>query len=422
MENFSLLFTNQRFKRAAKIGYVASSLRYIERADGCNGVYRFLAPTLHEVQSWEKNGKPPVEIEELLLWSATLRLTAGYLLPGKPCARWIRTVLREDDVEKLFEKARMGYEKAQAQIVEPNRYSESVVTRYRNHILLSTKYLLDDVVDYSLLVKKPNLELASAALELGKEIEKQKDKLPEEQRRFFATSIAGSVADSYLRIAKIKESNAPEAEQFVSDAIDQLRVAVGSTDPLTAQWAPFKLADIELGRSNAKSALEWLIRGYSSLPSYSLAFDESYFPFGILLEKPDQRCEAINLLKKGSAHGSVASGLLLVDALRRSGDIPGALATVASLRASIDSSTKWIGDAIQQKLLLVEAKLKPESRETLNLQALWEQFGSRGLESDFLKFDIYELAEIIKDEALLTSIKEGISFPLVRQPEVPASC
>ena len=423
IENFSLLLTNPRFKRAAKIGYVASSLRYMERAGGCNGVYRFLAPTLQEAKSWEKDGTPPVEIEELLLWSATLHLTAGYLLPGKPCSQWIRTVLREGDIEELFEKARKGYEQAQAQIVAPKRYPEGVVPRYRFYILLSTKYLLDDVVDYSLLVKKPNLAFANAALELGKEIERQKDKLPEEQQRFFATSIAGSVADSYLRIAKIKEANAPEAEQFVSQAIDQLRVAVGSTEPLTAQWALFRLADIELGRSNARLSLEWLIRAYSGLPSYSAAFDESYFPFGLMIEKPAQRCEAINLLKKGSAAGSIASKLLLVDALRRSGDLPGAVATAVSLRASTDSSTKWVGGAIRQKLSLVEAKLKSENKDTLNLQALWGQSGSPGLESEFLKFDIYELAEIIKDEALLTRMKAEVSFPLLHQPEiVQASC
>jgi hypothetical protein len=423
INNFSLLLASQRFNGAARIGYVASSLRYIERAGGCSGVYRFLAPALQEVKSWEQQGKPPVEIEKLLLWSGTLHLTAGYLLPGKPCVQWIRSTLREDNIETLFEKTRKGYEQALAQIAEPKRYPESTVTRYRFYILLSTKYLLDDMVDYSLLVKKPNLELANAALDLGKEIERQKDKLPDEQQRFFATSVAGSVADSYLRIAKIKESDTPETGQLVSAAIDQLRTAVGSTEPLTAQWALFRLADLELGRSNAGSSLEWLIKAYSGLPSFSKTFDESYFPFGILVEKPDQRCEAINLLKKGSAAGSVASGLLLVDALRRSGDLPGALVTADSLRSSTASSTKWMGGAIQQKLALIEAKLKPQNRDVLNVEALWEQYSSGGSEGELLKFDIYELAEVIKDETLLTRLKAEISFPALHYSEfVKSGC
>jgi hypothetical protein len=61
INNFSLLLASQRFNGAARIGYVASSLRYIERAGGCSGVYRFLAPALQEVKSWEQQGKPPLK-------------------------------------------------------------------------------------------------------------------------------------------------------------------------------------------------------------------------------------------------------------------------------------------------------------------------------------------------------------------------
>ena len=421
VENFSLLVGDRHFNRAARIGYVASSLRYIERAGGCTGLYRFLAPTLQEVRSWEQDGKPPAGIEELLLWSATFQLTADFLLPGKPCAQWLQSTLREDSVTKLFEKAQQGYEQAKAKIAEPKRYPDSVVARYQFYVLLSTKYLLDDMVDYSLLLKTPNLELANAALERGKEIEKQKDAMPEAQQRFFATSIAGSVADSYLRIAKIYESNASAAGPLVSAAIDQLRLAAGSTEPLTAQWALFRLADLELGRSNARTSMEWLTRAYSGLPSFSSAFDESYFPFGILVEKPSQRCEAITLLKKGSAAGSVASKLLLIDALRRMGDLPNALATADTLRTSVDWSTKWMGGAIQQKLSLVEAKLKPHNTVPVDMEALWKQSDSLGPENEFLKFDVYELAEIIGDEALLTKLKARISFPPLHQSGVVQS-
>jgi hypothetical protein len=102
VENFSLLLSHPRLKRAAEIGYVASSLRYIERADGCSGVYRFLAPALRVVKSWEKNGTPPAEIEELLLWSGTFHLTSEYALPGEPCTQWIQTMLGEGDVDKCW--------------------------------------------------------------------------------------------------------------------------------------------------------------------------------------------------------------------------------------------------------------------------------------------------------------------------------
>jgi hypothetical protein len=421
IENFSLLIANPRFNRAARIGYVASSLRYIERSGGCNGAYRFLGPTLQQVKSWEQDGKPPTEIEELLLWSATLQLTAGYLLPGKPCAQRIQSILQEGNIEELFKKARKGFEQAQVKIEKPEQYSESVITRYRFYILLNTKYLLDDMVDYSLLIKKPNVEFANAALELGKEIETQKDKLPEEQRRFFATSIAGSVADSYLRVAKIRESEAPDVGELVSAAIDQLRVAVGSTEPLTAQWALFRLADLELARSNGEASLEWLTRAYNTQSSFLGVFDESYVPFGILIEKPELRCEAINLLKTGSEAGSIASKLLLVDALRRLGDLRGASAAADSLRVSVDSSTKWMGNAIRQKLSLIEAKLKPQNRDSLDLETLWVQLGSLGAGNEFLKFDIYELAEIAGDELLLTRLKSEVSFPPLHQPEVVQS-
>lgn len=423
IENFSLLVGHNHFGRAAKIGYVASSLRYISRTNGCGGIYRFMAPTLREVTTWERSGKPPTGMEELLLWSGTFQLAASYLLPGKPCGEWIRSIFREADIDKLFKKARDGLDQAMAQIAIPKLYSDDEVTRYRFYVLLKTKYLLDDMVDYAILIKKPDIQVAEAALDLGKEIQRQKEKLPEEQQRFFAESIAGSVAESYLRIAKMRESDALATSPLVSAAIDQLRVAVGSTESLTAHWALFRLADLELSRSNAGPSLGWLLKAYSSLSAFPFPFDEAYFPFGILIEKPAQRCEAISLLKRGSAEGSIASKLFLVDTLRRQGDFTGASAAAESLRTSMETSTKWIGVPVHQKLSLVETKLKARSRETFNLEALKEQFGSLGPENEFLKFDIFELAQIIKDETLLTTLKGAIRFqPLSQFEVVQAPC
>jgi hypothetical protein len=418
IENFSLLLGNPHYARAAKIGYVASVLRFITREGGCSAIYRFLTPMLQVASSWEQSGKPPLEAEELLLWSGTFRLAVGYLLPGKSCAKWVQSILGVDDIDVVFTKAQQGYQQALTKIAEPNRYSEGEVTRFRFHVSLSLKYLLDDVVDHSILTRKPNLEFASAALEAGKEIQAQKDKLSEAQQRFFVPSIAGSIADSYLRIAKIKESDPAETRQLVSAAIDQLRIALRSSEPPTVQWALFRLADLELGRSDAGASLEWLIKAYGHVPSFATAFDESYFPFGMLLERPAQRCEAIRLFKRGSAAGSIASRLLLVDALRRQGDERGASALAESLRESIESSTKWMGDVIRQKLSFVQAKLEPERLNSLDLKNLWERLGRPDPRKEFLRFDIFEMAMIAKDEKLLTMLKADILFPNYHQPEV----
>jgi hypothetical protein len=78
---------------------------------------------------------------------------------------------------------------------------------------------------------------------------------------------------------------------------------------------------------------------------------------------------------------------------------------------SIESSTKWMGASIRQKLSLVEAKLKPQSGDSLDSEKLWAQFNSWGRESESLKLDIYELAAVAKDETLLTRLKAVISFP-----------
>jgi hypothetical protein len=91
------------------------------------------------------------------------------------------------------------------------------------------------------------------------------------------------------------------------------------------------LADLELSRSNAGASLEWLITAYARFPSFASAFDEFYFPFGMLLEKHSQRCAAIDLFRKAGA-GSIASGFLFTDALRRQGDERGASALADSLR------------------------------------------------------------------------------------------
>lgn len=420
IENFSLLLGGGQYVRAARIGYVASVLRYINREGSCDGIYRYLSPAFQVVRSWQKSDEPPSEIDELLLWSTAFRRAASFLFPDKSCATWVRSLVGEDDIAKVFGKARAGYDKALKQIAEPNRYAEGDVTRYRFYILLNTKYLLDDMVDYSILTKHPDSKVANVALELGAEIQRQRDKLPVERQRFFAQSIAGSVADSYLRLARIKEKESDPAEtmRLVSAAVDQLRIAQRSSEPPTVQWALFRLADLELGRADASASLGWLMKAYNGLPSFPGAFDESYFPFGMLIEKPARRCEAIDLFKKGSAAGSVASKLLLADALRRQGNGSAALAVTVELRASIDSSTQWTGGAIGQKLSFLEAKLKPKNRKSLDLKALLQQLGHHDAGKEFLKFDIFELAEIAKDEKLLTTLKGEILFPAYYQPKI----
>jgi hypothetical protein len=421
--NFSLLMGDQHFSRAARIGYVGSSLRYIDRVGGCTGAYRFMAPALQEVRSWERDGKLADGIEEQLLWSATFQLAVDYLLPGKPCALWIQSILGEGNVDELFDRVKRGFEQVGKQIAEPGRYPDDVARRYQLRVLLSTEYLLDDVVDYSILSKKPDPKVANKALELGKEVEKQKDLLPKEQRRFFAPNVSGSVADSYLRLAKIDEADVTAVQPLISAAIDHLRSATGSTDPITAQWALFRLADLEMARSNAGLSVEWLIRAYGGVPAFPKLFDEAYFPLGILVEKPNSRCDAIELLKKGNRVGSIESKLLLIDSLRRSGDLSGAAAVAEALRASTDLSTKWAGGAIGRRIALVEAKLRPEDRGNLDSNELWKLFDSLGPENEFLKFDIYELAQITKDDALLTKLKPRIFFQPLDQPSVvKASC
>jgi hypothetical protein len=421
INNFSLLLSDQHFNRAARIGYVASSLRYIDRVGGCVGAYRFMAPILQEVQSWERDGKLADGVEEQFLWSATFQLAVDYLLPGRPCAPWVQSILGQASVAELFDKVKQGFEKVRKQIAEPGRYPDDLAKRYQLRVLLNTKYLLDDEVDYSLLSKKTDLKVANAALELGKEIEKQKESLPKEQRRFFAPSISGSVADSYLRMAKINETDVTAVRPLVSAAIDQLRMTLSSTDPITAQWALFRLADLEMARSNAGLSVEWLIRAYGGTPVFSKLFDEDYFPLGILVEKPNSRCDAIKLLRKGNRAGSIASRLLLIDSLRRSGDLSGAEAVADALEASTDLSTKWAGGAIQRRLSLVMAKLRPQDRSHLDSSGLWKQFDSLGPEEEFLKFDIYELAQIAKDDALLTKLKLKIFFKPLDQPNVVQS-
>jgi hypothetical protein len=423
IENFSLLLGDPHYGRAAKIGYVASVIRYITREGGCGGVYRFLVPALEVVNTWGASGKPPSAMEELLLWSGTFRLAVGYLLPNQPCSSWVLSISGENDIEKLFGKARAGYQQALTQLAaEPQRYSAADVTRYRFNVLLSQKYLLDDMTDYSILARKPDLGLATAALDLGKQIQLQKQELPEGQRVFFAPSIDGSVADSYLRLAKMKEANAAEAKRLVSAAIDHLRLALKSPEPPTVRWASFRLADLELGRSNASAALEWLINAYSDRPSFPKAFDESYFPFGMLIERSPQRCEAIDVLTRGGAAGSIASKLALIDTLRRHGDRRRASLLAASLRTSIELSTTWLGEAIQQKLSFVEAKLDPDKVGLIDFRPLSEQLRERNPRKEFLKFDLFELAEIIQDEKLLTMLSKEILFPRYQPEIVHANC
>jgi hypothetical protein len=69
----------------------------------------------------------------------------------------------------------------------------------------------------------------------------------------------------------------------------------------------------------------------------------------------------------------------------------------------------------------VQAKLKPESLSSLDLNGLWKEVGPPDPRKEFLRFDIFEMAVIAKDEKLLTILKKEILFPNYYQSEVAKS-
>jgi hypothetical protein len=417
IENFFLLLASDRFKRAAQIGYVAASIRYLERS-GCGPISRLLLPVREQVVSWSQPDTPPSKIEELLLWSSFFQLEADLMLPNGSCQKWVRSALPQETLDRVFSRSRTGFDQALALIETNGLYAQSDAVRYKFFVQRSLKYLLDDMVDFSILTNHPNIGLANEALELGKKIQKNREALPEERRRLFVTSIAGSIASSYLRVAKIKAEDESTRRSLVSLAADQFRIATSSTERATARWALFRLADLELGRSNLGST--WLIKALGNGPALAQIFDEAYLDFGVFFEKATRRCEAIRFLGAASEEGSIFSGLLLVDALRRQGNLEPASTELSRIKESSYLATQWIGDAIEQKLVLVGVKLQLAARRKEFDPSEFDQFfrAAKTPTSEVIKFDLYELADLTKNEAMLTQLKSEVLFPRPIQSEI----
>ena len=59
-------------------------------------------------------------------------------------------------------------------------------------------------------------------------------------------------------------------QNLTSLAIDQLRIATSSTEIVTARWALFRLADLELGRSNL--GVSWLVKAFGDSSAWTPDF------------------------------------------------------------------------------------------------------------------------------------------------------
>jgi hypothetical protein len=413
VENFNILLDNKKYGSYAKMGYVASLIRYVERTDDCNAAYEYIDRALDESKEWGspvgRGSQYPLEKE--ILYAYALYQEASFLLPNNECAPVLRAILAPVDVNSVIERSTAAYTSALASLRASN-VDEDLKRRYGLSIRLNLKYLLDERNDVLISMHQPDESLARQALAAGQALEREKEgpTLTDEQRHAFAPYLADSNAASFLRLATVAKED--EKMELVSNALRELHSEL--TEPTAAAWTMLRVADLEYARNQPRQAIEWLDTYFHSVKadaSFRVDLEAAAIGFGVFLEKPEGRCRIIEGLRAAVTRDktNILAGMLLADALRRSGALPEAKSVIADVMRKLERSTEWQGETTKLRLLLISEKISATAGGDQNRNGMTVPSEQQLASAPHLLVDVYELGELLHDDAILTLARTGIT-------------
>lgn len=425
--HFSGLLGSEKYGQKARIANVAAELRLMERTKGCTRKYQFMEAALREVESWDESkfGQEELDFEISIVKADLYRAADTNILPNNECHEILSQIFQNESFDNLADKATQNYTEARQKLAYNHLLSDNQKRRYADEIQLEEKYLLNDRTDFAILNKTgKGADFARAAVKAGDELEHAKKSLPDIQKRMFAPFLSGSNAESYLRLAIATRDHPADQDKFVAQAIALLKKAILEGNEETAKWAILRLADIEVSRNHTHEGLEWInaffnLTGSGTTPFFKLV-DERAFAAGILIEKPQMRCEAIEFFRKADVPESAFGRMLTEEAYRRAGD----LAAAASRRSEIDdpslNATQWLGPIIPAKMALVRAKLDAANGNTASATDILKNLRTAApvyQNVPMLLVDTYELALLVHDDESLTTLDRAItsSVPFIRE-------
>lgn len=377
IDNFSLILGDDSLKAAAEIGWMAATLRYVERYHpNCYLFNQYMEPLIRQVQSSNiEQGKERLlkEIDRIILYGRVLFVAGEKLAEEPDCRLTSKNDKESSDVHEIIARSRELFNESTKLIGE--RQGNAPFHK-QIHIDLYLKLLEaytwdSDAVGYSLLGDSFQTQNAlTHGLELFSALLKEKQALPYWQRRGFAPFLRGSIADDELRLAEFKSPN--EAAYLRDDAVNQLLSAlVGGTKEVTA-WAALRLADVGFAEQNWNDGIRWLVIGSREFDGneYPLQdlLDQNNLTAGIFFPLQSKVCSAIKKLEYLAQEDSfgVMVPVFLADILRRNGDLNGAdnFFKIAQSRFSLlgamrGTDVAWELAAVKTKIELARRLIGP---------------------------------------------------------------
>jgi hypothetical protein len=213
-----------------------------------------------------------------------------------------------------------------------------------------------------------------------------------------------------------------DQNKFIDHAIDLLQKAILEGNEETAKWAILRLADIELSRNHTHEGLERIndffnLTGSGTTPFFKLV-DERAFAAGILIEKPQMRCEAIEVFRKAETPESAFGRLLTEEAYRRAGDLAAATARRSEIKDASLNATQWLGPTIAAKMTLARAKIDAVNGNVVSATGILKNLKTKapGYQNvPMLLADAYELALLVHDEESLVQLDRALNMPFIRE-------
>jgi hypothetical protein len=425
--HFSALLGSEKYGYEAKIAHVAAELRLMERTKGCTRKYQFMEPALREMESWTDSTFPHgkhFDFEVAVVKAELYRVADTNILANSECHEVLAKFFAGETFNELAGKAEQNFIVAEDKLTISPHLNASQKQRYGDEIQLQKKYLLNDRTDFAILSKtgKDN-DFALAAVQAGDELERTKKTLPSDvQKRMFAPFLSGSNAESYLRLAMAVRDHPADQNKFIAHAIDLLEKAILEGNEETAKWAILRLADIELSRNHTHEGLERIndffnLAGSGTTPFFKLV-DEHAFAAGILIEKPQMRCEAIEVFRKAEMPESAFGRLLTEDAYRRAGDLAAAAARRSGIEDASLNATQWLGPTIAAKMTLARAKIDAVNGNVANATEVLKNLKTKapGYQNvPMLLADAYELALLVHDTESLAQLDRALNMPFIRE-------
>jgi tetratricopeptide (TPR) repeat protein len=415
IQNFSYLIGDNSLEDRPRVGYIASILRYLDRANDCVN-YNSYIDRAKQALTEQIGSRKELSVEELVLRAGIKWKTLNVRTNNHECRN--ADNISPFDIKEIND----GYDSI---MVDYNHAIEKLLTRrgsgFRVALLrIRKRTVLDDKSNALMRVNKFD-DAKSALLEsiqLANAMTGELEAIPRWHLNDTMPFYLQSIANTHLRVAYAKTKLHEKTDEHIKRAKELLTRALLESSGNVEEWTGLKLAELLFSSGDVVGAGEIFFKLIEG-SSHTVLFDHNaLYEAGIILGKREKTCDLIvNLTSLVDRDPSMLlPRIILSEIAARAGLARRAFDTFKEAMFAYNNNFLWYGDVIELKLELnklrhAEKNANYVSRRSMPGESI-ERILVKGKNTDkvtfkqpnTIVFDIMELSKLFPRNSTLRAV------------------